>query len=181
MFKKPKVWRGLTAVCALFLVFSMMAANIFELYRTSVDAFFGTRSQVMVTSESDDAEDAWTYQSDFTTAQKAYEGFKEFAIRESQETYAMLKNDNDALPIASDSKITLFGIRSYAPVYGNNGGSTPDGKATVEIFDAFAERGGAGGAQDVHIYLHKGGGFMREFKFSLGDETRRQGVKLTEV
>ena len=47
--------------------------------------------------------------------------------------------------------------------------------------DAFAERGGAGGAQDVHIYLHKGGGFMREFKFSLGDETRRQGVKLTEV
>ncbi|MFR4199660.1 MAG: hypothetical protein ACLT09_00725, partial [Flavonifractor plautii] len=41
--------------------------------------------------------------------------------------------------------------------------------------------GGAGGAQDVHIYLHKGGGFMREFKFSLGDETRRQGVKLTEV
>lgn len=68
MFKKPKVWRGLTAVCALFLVFSMMAAYIFELYRTSVDAFFGTRSQVMVTSESDDAEDAWTYESDFTTA-----------------------------------------------------------------------------------------------------------------
>ena len=56
--QKPKVWRGLTAVCALFLVFSMMAAYIFELYRTSVDAFFGTRSQVMVTSESDDAEDA---------------------------------------------------------------------------------------------------------------------------
>lgn len=47
--------------------------------------------------------------------------------------------------------------------------------------DAFAERGGAGGAKDVHIYLHKGGGFMREFKFSLDDETRRQGVKLTEV
>lgn len=47
--------------------------------------------------------------------------------------------------------------------------------------DAFAERGGAGSAQNVHIYLHKGGGFMREFKFSLDDETRRQGVKLTEV
>ena len=141
MFKKPKVWRGLTAVCALFLVFSMMAAYIFELYRTSVDAFFGTRSQVMVTSESDDAEDAWTYESQFTSAQEAYEGFKEFAIRESQETYALLKNDNDALPIASDAKITLFGVRSYAPVYGNNSGSPADGKSTVEIFDAFAERG----------------------------------------
>lgn len=105
----------------------MMAAYIFELYRTSVDAFFGTRSQVMVTSESDDAEDAWTYESQFTSAQEAYEGFKEFAIRESQETYALLKNDNDALPIASDAKITLFGVRSYAPVYGNNSGSPADG------------------------------------------------------
>ena len=49
------------------------------------------------------------------------------------------------------------------------------------VGDAMTERGGAWGAQDVHIYLHKGGGFMREFKFSLDDETRRQGVKLTEV
>ena len=44
--------------------------------------------------------------------------------------------------------------------------------------DAYAERGGTG---DLHIYLHKGGGFMREFKFSLDGEAKRQGVKLTEV
>lgn len=141
MFKKPKVWRGLTVVCALVLVFSLMAANIFELYRTSVDAFFGTRSQQMVTAESDNAEDAWTYKSEYTSAKDAYDGFREFAIRESQETYALLKNENSALPLATDAKITLMGVRSYAPVYGNNGGSVPDGKSTVEIFDAFAERG----------------------------------------
>ena len=141
MFKKAQVWRGLSMICALLLVCSILAGSIFERYRTSVDAFFGTRSQTLVTATSEDEADAWTFVSDFTTAQEAYEGFQEFAIRESQETYALLKNENSALPIASDAKITLFGVRSYAPVYGNNGGSTPDGKSTVEIFDAFAERG----------------------------------------
>lgn len=47
--------------------------------------------------------------------------------------------------------------------------------------DAFAERGGARSTQGIHLYLHKGGGFMREFKLSLDDEAKRQGVKLTEV
>ena len=139
--KKTNVWRGLSLVCALLLAFSLMAGTVLETYRTSVDAFFGTRSQTTVTEQSEDEEDAWTYKSDFTTAQEAYEGFKEFAIRASQETYALLKNENNALPLASDAKITMLGVRSYAPVYSNSGGSVADGKSTVEIFDAFAERG----------------------------------------
>ena len=77
MFHKTKVWRGLTVVFALFLVFSLMAANIFEIYRASVDAFFGTRSQQIVTEASDDASDAWSYQSNYTSAKEAYEGFRE--------------------------------------------------------------------------------------------------------
>ena len=56
-------------------------------------------------------------------------------------TYTLLKNENNALPLSDTAKITLFGVRSYAPVYGNNGGSVPDGKSTVQIFDAFAEKG----------------------------------------
>lgn len=47
--------------------------------------------------------------------------------------------------------------------------------------DAFAERGGQSGVVPLHLYVHKGGGMMREFKFSLDSETRRQGSKLTEV
>lgn len=141
MFRKTNIWRGLSLVCALFLTFSMLAANILETYRTSVDAFFGTRSQQTVTESSEDGEDVWTYQSKFQTAEEAYEGFKELAVRASQETYALLKNENGALPLSSTAKITMLGVRSYAPVYGNNGGSVPDGKSTVEIFDAFSERG----------------------------------------
>lgn len=141
MLRKTNVWRGATMVSASLLTVSVLAGNILETYRTSVDAFVGTRSQKMVTETSDNEEDSWTYKSNFKTAQEAYEGFKEYAIRASQETYALLKNDNDALPLAKDAKITMLGVRSYAPVYGNSGGSVPDGKSTVEIFDAFTERG----------------------------------------
>ena len=141
MLKKKNLWRGCTMTFALLLAVSMMAGNILETYRTSVDAFLGTRSTQTVTETSDNEEDAWTYKSQFTTAQEAYEGFRDFAIRTSQETFALLKNENNALPLASDAKITMLGVRSYAPVYGNTGGSVPDGKSTVQIFDAFTERG----------------------------------------
>lgn len=92
MLKKKNLWRGLTMVFALLLAVSMMAGNILELYRTSVDAFLGTRSTQTVTEQSDDESDAWTYKSEFTTAKEAYEGFKDFAIEASQETFALLKN-----------------------------------------------------------------------------------------
>lgn len=141
MFKRSNVWRGMTLLFTLLFAISLMTASIFELYRTSVDAFFGTRSQTTVTQPSEHEEDAWTYQSKFTTAKEAYEGFQEFAIRESVETFALLKNEGGALPIASNAKVTLLGVRSYAPVYGSNGGSITDGYSTVEITDAFTERG----------------------------------------
>ncbi len=141
MFKQSKVWRGLALVCTLFLVVSIMAGTILETYRASVDAFFGTTSSKIVTEVSENEEDTWTYKSIFTSAQDAYEGLKEFAIKESQETVALLKNESNTLPISNTAKITMFGVRSYAPVYGSNGGSITDGKSTVEIFDAFTERG----------------------------------------
>jgi beta-glucosidase len=141
MFKKVKVWRGLSIIFALFLTLSIIAANIFETYRVPVDAFFGTRSQTMVTEQLANAEDAWAYKSDYKTAKEAYEGFKKFAIEESAETFVLLKNNTNTLPISKNAKITMFGVRSYAPVYGSSAGSISDGKSTVQIFDAFAERG----------------------------------------
>ena len=96
MFRKVNLWRGTSLVMALLLAISLAAGSVLEMYRTSVDAFFGTRSQRTVTDTTGSEEDAWTYKSDFTTAQEAYEGLKDFAIRESQETVALLKNENDA-------------------------------------------------------------------------------------
>ncbi|MGL5260578.1 MAG: glycoside hydrolase family 3 C-terminal domain-containing protein [Lachnospiraceae bacterium] len=141
MFKRKNIWRGLSSIFALCIMFSILAANIFETYRTSVDAFFGTRSKMITTSSVEGEEDSWNFKSIYESAEQAYEGLQELAIRTSQETYVLLKNEESILPISENAKITLFGIRSYAPVYSNTSGSVADGKSTVEIFDAFTERG----------------------------------------
>lgn len=141
MLQKSKFWRGLTSVCASLLVVSITGASICETYRVPIDAFFGTRSQVITTAQNENAEDAWTYKSIYQTAEQAYEGMKEFAIREAVETYVLLKNEDNALPISETAKVTLFGVRSYAPIYSNSGGSVADGKSTIEIFKALEESG----------------------------------------
>lgn len=141
MTKHVSLWRGITAVGAFLLAIAIMAGAIMETYRTSLDAFVGTRSQRTVTDASADGGDSWTYQSEFKTAQDAYEGFKSMAIEESQETSVLLKNEDNALPISKSAKITMFGVRSYAPVYGSSGGSVTDGNSTVQITQAFQDSG----------------------------------------
>ena len=139
MFKSTRLWRGLALIFALIFAVSLAAGSILEMYRTSVDAFFGTVSTRTVT-EDDGSGDTWNFISQFKSAGEAYEGLKDLAIREAQESVVLLKN-NDALPLASNAKLTMFGVRSYAPVYGGSGGSIADGYATVEITQCFTERG----------------------------------------
>ena len=141
MHKRTGLWRGLTAVGAMLLTIAIMAGMIMETYRTSLDAFVGTRSQKTVTGQSADKNDSWTYKSEFKTAKEAYEGFKKTAMDESSETYALLKNSDGALPISKTAKITMFGVRSFAPVYGSSGGSVTDGNSTVQITKAFEDEG----------------------------------------
>lgn len=144
MSKKTGVLRGLTMVSAFMLSASMTAGIIMEYYRDPLDAQLGTKSSEIVTDTSGSEEDAWNFKSKWQTAKEAFEGLQEFGIREAQETFALLKNNNSALPIKKDAKVTLMGLRSYAPVYGNSGGSIAD-KKTVEngnkIYEAFEKRG----------------------------------------
>lgn len=141
MSGRSRIWRGITAIGVLLLSLATVAAITLEMYRPSVDAALGTRSQRTVTQASVNDKDTWNYQSSFKTAKEAYNGFKNFALKEGEETNVLLKNSNQALPLAKNAKITMFGVRSYAPVYGSSGGSLADGYSTVEITKAFEEKG----------------------------------------
>ncbi len=138
-----KVLRGLSAVAVFGLATALAAGPIMEMYANPLDTYFGSHSFEIVAEETDEAD--WVYQSNFKNVQEAVNGFREFAIRESQETYVLLKNEGEALPIAKDASITLLGLRAYVPVYGNDMGAAPD-KAMINaekshIYNAFAERG----------------------------------------
>ena len=142
MAKTKRILRGLGMVSAVALAGSITAGVIMEMYPAPLDTFFNTLSSKVVSETTDEAD--WIYQSRYKSAKEAYEGLEDFAIREAVETFALLKNENNALPISKTAKVTLMGLRSYAPVYGNTGGSIAD-KGTVDrgntIYESFAKRG----------------------------------------
>ena len=105
---KTKVFHGLAVISTLLLAGSITAGKIIETYSNQMDQYFGTvssyREYVKKEGGKEGEVDPWNFKSKFTTARAAIDGFKEFAIRESQETNALLKN-NGALPL---SKIRLI-------------------------------------------------------------------------
>lgn len=149
MSRAKNVFRGLSVLSVFLLATSITASGIIETYADPLDALVGTQSHTTVIEKPENGELTWTYESKFKTAKEAFEGYKEFAIREARETMALLKNNNNALPLSKTAKVTMLGLRSYAAVYGNNGGSTPDtqtieGKGEIEgnrIYEAFTRAG----------------------------------------
>ena len=142
----PKIFRGLTIVSGFLLATSITVSSMLEKYSSQMDQVFGTKSSEIRYEKlsDDDQEDPWNYKSQFKTAKEAIEGYKEYSIREAEETFVLLKNQESALPLAKTSKITLMGLRSYAAIYGNSAGSIAD-KATVDngnrIYEALENSG----------------------------------------
>lgn len=122
---KTRLFRGLTLVFAFLLIVSVTTSVIMEKYRTALDENTGSISQGLELNE--DAGE-WTYSTRYESTKDAVDSMKEFAIEEAAESFVLLKNTNDSLPLKQERpKVTLFGIRSYTPYYGSTtGGSIPD-------------------------------------------------------
>ncbi len=130
MVKARGILRGLTAVGIFILIAALVAGPIMESYRQPLDTYFGETSYRIVSESTGEAN--WIYQSEFKTQTEAIEGLRAFAIEEAEESFVLLKNEGAALPLSSGAKVTLLGLRSYAPVYGNNMGAAYDTTVTSD-------------------------------------------------
>ena len=124
MVKLKGVLRSLTTLGIFVLIAALTAGPIMESYRAPLDTFFGENSYRIESENSGQAN--WIYKSEYKTQKEAIEGLRTFAIQEAEESFVLLKNEGSALPLASGAKVTLLGLRSYVPVYGNNMGAAPD-------------------------------------------------------
>ena len=127
---RTRLFRGLVLLFAFILVLSVTTSLIMEYYRSPLDENTGSISQGLEVNE-DYGE--WTYGTQYTSTKDAVDSMKEFAIREAAESFVLLKNENNSLPLKQEKpKVTLFGIRSFTPYYGSTtGGSIPD-KAVID-------------------------------------------------
>ncbi len=163
------VWRGLAALMACLLAFSLTAGPVIEKNRTDIDKFLGTQSQVLQdTGES--TVPAYTYTSDYTSTTQLLDAIEDLGERMQEEGSVLLKN-NGALPLTQDETqhVTLLGFSSYYPVMGGDMGSslTPNSGTdadTVDFVGALTAKGFKYNAAIAELYKALESSFSSEIQ-----------------
>ena len=86
------------------------------------------------------------YAPDFQTKEEALENGNKVTQEICEEGMVLLKNENNALPLAKGSKISIFGKNSVSLVYGGSGSAAPTQTVPLKtIYDSLGtDEGGAG-------------------------------------
>ena len=121
MSKKPKVgmWSGLTAVTAVLTAGAIVGTTVAFHYTTTVNNYLDADTYKIIRGDSD--EDTEYFKSDFTSDEERESYEAELCAQVEAEGAALLKNDNNALPLASGAKVSLFGHGSVDLMYGGTG------------------------------------------------------------
>lgn len=123
------LFRGLTATMFSLAILSSIGYGIADTWRGTVDSALGT------TSYETDTTDA-KYTSDYSTAKEVMNELKAVAVQEGIEGTALLKNDNQALPLVANTTINLWGAASYNPYRGMNQAKNTDAVDLVAALKA---------------------------------------------
>ena len=120
----------LSVVCVLVLVLSTLFDQTFYI-------LFGSNfAKVENTSE-----DAQYYTSDFESAEARREYGNELVKQLEEEGAVLLKNENNALPLDSGSKVSCFSQSSVRLVYGGTGSGSVDTSTAVTLKEAMEGQG----------------------------------------
>ena len=79
---------------------------------------------------------------DFESKEKALENGNDVTQKICEEGMVLLKNENNALPLAQGAKVTVFGKNSVNLVYGGSGSAAPTQTVPLKtIYDSLGEAG----------------------------------------
>jgi len=146
---KTLFWRGMSAACAFLLAFILFGSQCAKSYAPAVNNFLGVSTSKIVTDETGGDGKNMLYTSaygEFTeeNLMKLESDVYEHIEKEEEEGAVLLKNSNEALPLDKNSKISLFGLASYHPLYHTAaaGSRTYKNEAlTVNYKEALTEQG----------------------------------------
>ncbi len=115
------------------LAISVVGYSIADTWRGQVDAALGTSSYVTDSSNA-------AYTSSYSTGEEFMNAAKEIAVREGAEGTVIMKNENNALPLASGATVALFGGAAYKP-YLSGAGTGGGNSDQVDLVDALTAAG----------------------------------------
>ncbi len=150
--KLKPVFRGVAATTAALLTLSTVGYGIAksELAIGWVDGYFGVGDRTIY-NEWDEEIPSYTipgslegysylkgkdYTKQHNTVDAYFDAFKAHAIKQGEEGFALLKNDNNALPLAKDGEVVLFGWSCYNLPSGHTG-VVANNSDKITLKDAF--------------------------------------------
>ncbi|MBR0280368.1 MAG: glycoside hydrolase family 3 C-terminal domain-containing protein, partial [Oscillibacter sp.] len=137
--EEPKValWSALTALCAVLLVASFVANFFANRYATTLNVALNTSYSKVVNYDPS----AMYFTSDFDSDAARWDYEKELCAVVEAEGAALLKNDNAALPLPANAKVSLFARGSVDLMYGGTGSGSVDTSAAPTLKDALNAEG----------------------------------------
>ncbi len=138
-------WRGLTTISASLLAVAVGATGIINSNLAFLNSRLGT-SNIEYVDEAGGDSDTTYFKSDYTSVAEVIDAKEALAEEIGSEGTVLMKNENDALPLSTDTTITLWGMNSVNPVLGGTIGSsvspnTEDGQESYDIIAALEAKG----------------------------------------
>ncbi len=145
--KKIRRRTGATCILAFLLCLAIFGTNCAMSYDSVVNGVLGINVTRVETLETDEEVDTNYYKSAYgELSKKTLKQLKEDsyaqAVQEQEEGTVLLKNENNALPLAADERnVTLFGHAIVQPLYRNQsaGSRAWDGMTAIDLFKALGQ------------------------------------------
>lgn len=129
----------ITYVVCIAIVIGLVIGNYYALkYQNLISVYFNQSNQKIVSAEGENSD---YFTSDYETKEERTAHLQEIGTKIEEEGIVLLKDENDALPIATGSKISVFGQDSVDPIYGGGGAGSVDSSKAVNLKTAFTNAG----------------------------------------
>lgn len=147
--KRSRLWTGLSSVFSFFLVFAVLGMDCMMNYSGTVNSALGIKTSKVVNDNEESLEDTQYFKSEYgdlnsENLQKLIADTYEQSVTEEEEGAVLLKNDNAALPLASDKlNVTLFGHAAAQPLYkaSSAGSNGYKGEYCIDLYTALKNSG----------------------------------------
>ncbi|MCD8203286.1 MAG: glycoside hydrolase family 3 C-terminal domain-containing protein, partial [Prevotella sp.] len=110
-------------------------------YDTAINNFTGAVTSKKVNNSDDGSEPPDYYTSDWEDSEALQAHEDEVCQNLEAEGAALLKNENNALPLSSGANVSLFSISSYDFMYGGTGSGEVDTSTATTLSDALTAEG----------------------------------------
>lgn len=126
-------------VIAVILAVATAIGNVYaNKYSDLISVYFNQPTSKVVSAEDETTEH---FTSDYASDEEREAALGEIGTDITREGATLLKNENDALPLANGAKISVLGQNSVDPVYGGGGAGSIDASKAGTLLQSFEDAG----------------------------------------